>query len=184
MSRKAVMRDKSAWGPGPWQDEPDEVRWRDDATGYDCLLRRNSLGAWCGYVAVPEGHPLHGVGYSAPQERLQPWLQRRLEQPVGEQPSFSVLLGLAFGRIEPTVDAVVVVHGGVTYAGSLLGDQRWWFGFDCSHADDYGPGEATRVGLPPRPGTYRTMEYAREQTTALARQLAEMARPWEGTHAG
>ena len=25
---------KSAWGPGPWQDEPDKEQWEDPATGY------------------------------------------------------------------------------------------------------------------------------------------------------
>lgn len=25
-----------------------------------CLARRNSMGVWCGYAAVPPGHPLHG----------------------------------------------------------------------------------------------------------------------------
>lgn len=31
--------------------------------GMTCALRHGFNGAPCGYVLVPEGHPLHGVGY-------------------------------------------------------------------------------------------------------------------------
>ena len=44
---------KADWGDGPWQHEPDLVRWTDAATGLQCLTRRNHAGAWCGYVAIP-----------------------------------------------------------------------------------------------------------------------------------
>ena len=48
--------DKSVWGPGPWQNEPDKRQWQDEATGLPCLIVRNSMGALCGYVGVSEGH--------------------------------------------------------------------------------------------------------------------------------
>lgn len=57
--------DKSKWGPGPWQQEPDKVQWQDDATGLPCLMVRNHGGAWCGYVGVAEGHPLFAKEYGA-----------------------------------------------------------------------------------------------------------------------
>lgn len=28
------------------------------------------------------------------------------------------------------------VHGGLTYSGFLLDDDRWFIGFDCNHGDD------------------------------------------------
>lgn len=38
--------DKSAWGPGPWQDEPDRVEW--EHAGLPCLMvRSRDLGQWC-----------------------------------------------------------------------------------------------------------------------------------------
>lgn len=47
---------KSAWGPGPWQDEPDEARWTDTATGLRCAILRDDLtGALAGYVEID--HP-------------------------------------------------------------------------------------------------------------------------------
>jgi hypothetical protein len=48
--------DKSSWGPGPWQDEPDTKVW-EGPHGLKCVILRNSLGNLCGYVELPEGHP-------------------------------------------------------------------------------------------------------------------------------
>ena len=33
--------DKSEWGPGPWQEEPDKAVWIDERTGLDCMIHRN-----------------------------------------------------------------------------------------------------------------------------------------------
>ena len=52
------------WPAGPWEKEPfDYVWWQQD--GYDCLLTRNRMGAWCGYVGVGPEHPWFQVGYSS-----------------------------------------------------------------------------------------------------------------------
>lgn len=40
--------DKTTWGEGPWQHEPDRVDWYDEGTGLPCLMIRNAIGAWCG----------------------------------------------------------------------------------------------------------------------------------------
>jgi len=53
--------DKSDWGPGPWQTEPDLLMWRAQTPpNYRCQITRNQFGSLCGYVAIPEGHPAHG----------------------------------------------------------------------------------------------------------------------------
>jgi len=47
---------KSEWGPGPWQDEPDEARWVDAATGLRCAIVRSEVtGALAGFVEID--HP-------------------------------------------------------------------------------------------------------------------------------
>lgn len=46
--------DKSDWERGPWDDEPDEELWVDEATGLSCLVVRGPLRAPCGYVGVPQ----------------------------------------------------------------------------------------------------------------------------------
>ena len=55
--------DKSTWGPGAWQDEPDVIEWMDQGTKLPCTIRRSSGGVLCGYVGVPKDHPLFGKGY-------------------------------------------------------------------------------------------------------------------------
>ncbi len=62
-------KDKSDWGPGPWQTEPDKRQWVDAATGLPCMMIRGHMGFWCGYVGVPEGHPLYGDGYDAAYDK-------------------------------------------------------------------------------------------------------------------
>lgn len=42
---------------GPWLEEPDFMWWVHRPTDLECMIRRNDMGAWCGYVGVPEGHP-------------------------------------------------------------------------------------------------------------------------------
>ena len=43
---------RERWGEGVWQDEPDEIAWVDPITGTNCLMRKNDLGAWCGYIGI------------------------------------------------------------------------------------------------------------------------------------
>ncbi len=53
---------REGWGAGPWQDEPDEIRWTDPATGYRCVIGRSpELGSLLGYVGVPSSHPAYGT---------------------------------------------------------------------------------------------------------------------------
>lgn len=37
--------DKSGWGPGPWQDEPDRKEWTH--AGFDCLIVRVASHGRC-----------------------------------------------------------------------------------------------------------------------------------------
>lgn len=45
----------------PWINEPDREEFKH--LGFDCLLNRNMMGAWCGYTAVKPDHPYYGKGY-------------------------------------------------------------------------------------------------------------------------
>jgi hypothetical protein len=156
--------DKTAWGAGPWVDEPDKMQWTDDATGLPCLVRRNARGGnLCGYVGVAPGHPWHGKGYG--------------ESLTGD---------------EHRLDTLTEVHGGLTYSDECMtGEDEatgichvpepgqpehvWWFGFDCAHCFDLRPGDA-RYGFRPIDGeAYRTFEYVRAECASLAKQLAEVS---------
>lgn len=160
--------DKTDFGPGPWQDEPDKVQWVDPSTGLDCLIVRNPGGALCGYVGVPPDHRWHGVDYSdctRPIACDETW--------CGHGP-----------------DNYMRVHGGLTYADRCQEsedpsrgichvpaegrpDNVWWFGFDCAHAGDLCPWwEQRGVGLG---GVYRDLSYVESEVASLASQLAEVS---------
>ncbi len=53
--------DRNGWPAGPWDEEGDFAQF--EHAGVACQLLRTHLGAWCGYVSVPEGHPLYGAHY-------------------------------------------------------------------------------------------------------------------------
>lgn len=162
--------DKAEWGPGPWQDEPDKAVWVDETTGLDCMIVRNHYGALCGYVGIPEGHPLHGRDYN------------------------DVHGGLTFAdACHPSDDdpGRGICH--IPQPGRP--DSVWWFGFDCTHAFDVAPRmaadnrkryeeaktkgdlEGMRIwrnleGDGPMQSRYRSLPYVIEQVEGLAHQLA------------
>lgn len=146
--------DKSTWGPGPWQDEPDRVDFVH--AGFACLARRReSLGQWCGYVAVPREHPLYG---------------KRYEDADGAVEFHG---GLTYSQ----ACAAPICH--VPAPG--MPDDVWWLGGDFAHCWDYAPGMAARlrqIGIRPaedalmRNEVYRDLPYVRREIERLAEQLA------------
>jgi hypothetical protein len=141
--------DKSTWGDGPWMTEPDRVEWRH--AGLPCLALRNQMGVWCGYAAVPPGHPWHGVHYSACAEGCPPDPVLPLEEryPISEdmtpaEREFCARLRALDARAEaiggifsPTQwrrehpsygcddhspESRIEVHGGLTYSDFCHGD--------------------------------------------------------------
>ncbi len=163
--------DKSTWGPGPWQTEPDKRQWLDAATGLPCIIRRHfSFGSLCGYVAIPRGHPAF----------------RALEDDL----DVSVHGGLTFsGSCDPEGDpALAICH--VVEPGE--DDDVFWFGFDCGHYLDVQPGmdamqrEDGRRTISEIMGNrgfgasgswqrvYRDWAYVTGQVESLATQLAAM----------
>ena len=153
--------DKTSWPRGEWDDEPDKMQWQDEATGLPCLIVRGPVGALCGYVGVPEGHPHFGKDYNdctplTPLEENQHYID---------------------------------VHGGLTYADACQAtddesrhichvpspgepDHVWWFGFDCAHAGDLCPkywSEERYAGYGYE--SYRSLAYVKREVARLARQL-------------
>lgn len=175
-----VPREK--WGPGPWEDEPDRFAWRSQ--GFVCLaVRVPTSGTWCGYVAVPPGHPWYGVS--------------AFDVVVLNDEEVDVHGGLTWGQtgcdefrtFTPRPGESLDVH---------------WLGFDTNHGADYAPArnawmrellpynELTamintpydhekRVALEKAfapelyrmgGGVYRTLAYVRGQVEQLAAQAA------------
>lgn len=138
---------------GPWLAEPDKVQWVDPATGLDCLIVRQQLGALCGYVGVPAGHPDHGSGY----DDLEPWPE--------------VHGGLTYADSCTNEGAEGQPSPGICHVPAPgRPHDVWWFGFDCGHAFDVIPGYPHwNQGH----AVYRTVEYVAVECTSLAQWLAE-----------
>lgn len=144
---------KETWGEGPWMREPDRLDF--EHAGFPCLLVRGPLGQWCGYVAMPPGHRLHGRDSSECDEAV------------------SVHGGITYADS----CAGHVCH--VPKPGEP--DNVWWLGFDFAHAYDFKPAmQAMRKlsggGPPPQSlldaEHYWTMDEARAETERLADQVA------------
>ena len=189
--------DKSTWGDGPWQQEPDRAEWRH--ADLPCLAVRNNFGNWCGYAAVSPGHPLYRVGYSEHSPALAQRLEVLKDRVITDSDltlprMIQMLLG---GEAEPTPEFVLDVHGGITYADACQGrichvpaagepDDVWWFGFDCGHSGDLSPAMRARLEelMPPhlkpsaspfdRGEVYRTLDYVRREVNKIAEQLAAL----------
>lgn len=161
MSNDRVERDSNGHAkfmgkdlpPGPWHTEADHDDFRSPE-GLPCILHRASLGAWCGYVGVPPGHPWHGKEYGD------------ITDPYPE-----VHGGLTYAA--PCQGPLC--H--VPQPGES--DDVWWLGFDCNHSGDLSlydiaDGRADRFnGMWLE--SYKTAEYARGETLKLAEQAASAA---------
>lgn len=144
--------DRSGWGAGPWEGEPDRCEWTTVA-GLPAIAQRVSHGAWCGYVAVPLGHPFHGRD--------------------GDSVDLEVHGGITYSQ---------GCHGAICHEPELgEPDNVWWFGFDTVHYGDIAPGidaimRQARLAYPDlgeakEHGVYRTLEYVRGECESLATQL-------------
>lgn len=151
--------DKSSWGPGPWQGEPDKKQWTDQATGLPCLIKRNDGGALCGYVGVPEGHPWYRADYSH----------------VDPHPEVHGGLTYADFCMEEGNQAKTICH--IPEPGEP--DNVWWLGFDCAHFRDASPAyhrTYAEAGIAHTLSeTYKTIAYVTAECASLAKQAAEVA---------
>lgn len=137
-----------------WETEPNRKEFKH--LGFDCLINRNSFGAWCGYVAVPKGHPWFEKSYGDLED-----------------------LGLA-----PEVHGGLTYSNhcqGEICHQSETEDEVWWLGFDCAHAGDLMPAMVEMRQRPDWPKfphyeefeTYRNQEYVTEETMKLAQQVCQ-----------
>lgn len=161
--------DKSEWRNGPWIMEDDLKAWRDPSTGYDCaVVRHPQFGHLCGYVRVPEGHSLHGKGYSQRAKLPRQWLERsyKMDEDIGVMSLFCASINMSEDMAEATLDLIFQCHGSLTFS------KRGWLGFDCGHAGDLSPGMRHSFD-PVLENVYRDMLYVTLQCERLAAQLQE-----------
>jgi hypothetical protein len=138
----------------------------------------------CGYVCLPKGHPLYGKGYGESCECLAEAVERLKNTPTCEMAhllSFSRMIAMLCGKVEPRPDVVFSVHGGITYSSDNPGgdypvttEDGWWYGFDCQHSGD---GLIERSPLYDSgvcfTGEVRSRDYVVNECESLAAQLVE-----------
>ncbi|TPG16772.1 hypothetical protein EAH87_14140 [Sphingomonas koreensis] len=166
-----VFFDKAAKpaAKGKWLGEADKVSWLDPASGYECIMLRDTQqGYLCGYVGVPSTHPLHGFEHDAIPAAL------GIEVHGGLEYSKICQAGPTPEKRRIAVESRRICHvpREYHYAETVHGsDHRvqdrhaWWFGFECNHAHDLVPGD--------RPGTTRTF---RAETGTVYRDDAYVCR--------
>jgi hypothetical protein len=171
---------KAAWGPGPWQSEPDRLEWKDERTGLTCLIVREMLmGGLCGYVGVPPSHPYFGWRYNDHIKLAPGDLEDASLNDIGIVNAFCYALG--GGPSQGTIDLgmTLKVHHGISWSGErddfTTQTGLWFFGFDCGHAWDVLPGLEAKFrhfDIPDR--QYRDIEYVKREVTSLAFQLRQL----------
>ncbi len=138
----------------PWENEPNHVEFKH--AGFPCIAHRGPVGAWCGYVGVPPGHPAHGQDYA--------------------ELGVEVHGGLTYGE---------ACQGDICHKAELgESDDVWWFGFDCAHGGDVSPSMVKLREEHPDWGhaplwfgsaeVYRDLAYVQTETRQLAEQLRVM----------
>lgn len=151
--------DKSTWGEGPWQSEPDKLQWTTKS-GLPGLVVRGPAGALCGYAGVTQDHPAYGADYDALSDEI------------------TVHGGLTFASFchqGPGPEATSVCH--VPAEGEP--DNVWWLGFDCAHSGDLCPAINALLRKSPTgryllqaSQVYRSLSYVKAHVEHLAAQLA------------
>lgn len=144
------------------------------ASGLRAVVLMTDLGHRCGYVGVPAGHSLHGVGYSQNTEALP---RPSDDTEIGKRGVMSLLY--AKDRMQ-SPEIVFDVHGSLTYAGGsedypVPSDGLWWFGYDCGHAGD-APAPGSRMTAYAG-DVHRTLDYCERECESLAQQIVSKTVP-------
>lgn len=139
--------DRKGWPAGPWSGELDKAVWVHD--GVDCMIKRNAMGAWCGYVGVKKGHHLFGVEY------------------------YDVNTGSTDINGDLTYSAEC--HEDICHLADE-GDHVWWLGFDCCHSFNYYPGDTRAFASPSHCDVSRYV--TQQQVIAMVNAMAESVDSW------
>ena len=173
-----------------------------ESNGYNCIVIFGVHGYRCGYVGVPEGHPLYRKEYNEPCSCL-PYEDVK-DESQGKRGIIPFVIAAMSNDEQNGMrpDTYFNVHGSITFSDfnpqcSDPDDNRWYFGFDCGHAGDENDYEtAFKYGLIDEKGYYmrqrfypafghgrfgvhRTLEYCIEECKSLAAQLAEVEKRGE-----
>jgi len=169
-------------GKGPWLGEADKVSWRDTVSGYDCIMLRDTdNGFLCGYVGIPQDHPLWGWDADAvpPDTGIEVHGGLTYSRLCDEGPSPARRLAVEARRICHVTLRPAVYHPVEHATDHRVEDSHaWWFGFSCDHAYDRSPNDSpnsSRSKSSELARIYRDDAYVVRETIALAAQLRAIA---------
>lgn len=169
-------------GKGPWLGEADKVSWRDAASGYDCIMLRDTDdGFLCGYVGIPQDHPLWGWDANAvpPDIGIDVHGGLTYSRLCEEGPSPTRRLAVEARRICHVTLRPAVYHPVEHATDHRVEDSHaWWFGFSCDHAYDLIPNDGLNSSVSKSSEIariYRDDAYVVRETIALAAQLRAIA---------
>jgi hypothetical protein len=163
--------------------------------GYRCVTTFHDMGFRCGYVGIPEGHPLYGK-YNDSQIKvtMKELLDDEEMNKIGNRGVWT-LLGLPSDEEDRVrLGTYFMVHGGITYANGGIDSHHpidsdlWWLGFDCGHYGDcpdydlleetWGDNEIVKYRLQDRwlyeDSEVRDLEYVQQECKNLADQITSL----------
>lgn len=147
-----------------------EKEW--ESNGLKCIIVFQKWGYRCGYVEVPQTHPLFGKYYT----------------------------NYINDSTNVEIKDYFNVHGGITFSGELsehsTTNKNWWFGFDCYHWDDIADFDLAHKYFPKNnilsfaikefqidsnsdceiDCSIKTLDFVVEQCESLAKQLVDYSR--------
>lgn len=104
--------------------------------GYRCVTIFTDMGYRCGYVGLPEGHPLYGMSHDS---QLKMKFKDLEGNPMGKR---GILTLFCVPDDQIPLELYFDVHGSITYADGgkeshhPIDSDLWWLGFDCGHYGD------------------------------------------------
>ncbi len=112
-----------------------------ESCGYRCVVIKgiacdNGYGGHrCGYVGVPDTHPLWGKCYNDKCNVPKSTATINASDPIG------TMIAAMEDSEYLSIGYAAYVHGGVTYSDGdgeypVEAKDVWWFGFDCNHYSD------------------------------------------------
>ena len=162
--------------------------------GYRCVTTFTDMGYRCGYVGIPEGHPLYGKNEDS-QVKI---TVRDMIKKENEDNKRNSLATLMITLEDPdnfiTLGLYFNVHGGITYCKGghdskhPVESDLWWLGFDCGHCYDkpdfelleklWGDDEKVRYRID-NPLIFddmelRTKEYVQQECKNLTDQIIDL----------
>lgn len=157
----------------------DKVAWRDPATGYECIIMRETSGGYLrGFVGVESKHPLYGFEHDAVPPGLDIEVHGGLTYSAVCQdgPSPQPRLIYEVRRICHVPVGYAPVANATDHRPAH--DQAWWLGFACNNVYDVVPGERRdrqRFLGAETGAALRDEAYVYEQVVDLAAQLRAIA---------